>query len=404
MGEMMDRSSGRTRLEGTKQIFYAFRDRCGTLEDKVELGLLSFDDKVDRILMPTEQLDVFEAAVDSIEKRGQTAIFSAITDAIGMLTTAVKGDASVDIRAVLLTDGQNNAGVSWEAAARAANAHGVVVDAIIVGDKPDSNLRKVVASTGGLCFQVASLSEGFELLESESVVSLRARRGGTDRPAHVPKELNCESVPMSAITSAAAVPRVPEALAPATADGTPPKFVAAKTVVTSVVPQGKNDARIIKELREPSLEGIHVFVQVGKITSWRALIEGPIGSPFEGGVFVVEIDLPGDYPFRPPRVRMQTPIFHANFSSNGSVCLDVLHSGWSPALTVPKVLASIKHLMADPNAGDSLRQEIAELTLSHLNTGGEDARYVDAGRLSTQLHASKTVAEWCAEWDCANTA
>jgi ubiquitin-conjugating enzyme (huntingtin interacting protein 2) len=33
------------------------------------------------------------------------------------------------------------------------------------------------------------------------------------------------------------------------------------------------------------------------------MIKGPVGTPYEGGIFKVDIQLPSDYPFVPPKVR-----------------------------------------------------------------------------------------------------
>ncbi|XP_048877373.1 ubiquitin-conjugating enzyme E2 D4-like isoform X4 [Brienomyrus brachyistius] len=69
---------------------------------------------------------------------------------------------------------------------------------------------------------------------------------------------------------------------------------------------------------------------------WQATIMGPNDSPFQGGVFFLTIHFPTDYPFKPPKVVFTTKIFHPNINSNGSICLDILRSQWSPALTVSK--------------------------------------------------------------------
>uniref|UniRef100_M1D7K4 Ubiquitin carrier protein n=1 Tax=Solanum tuberosum TaxID=4113 RepID=M1D7K4_SOLTU len=71
---------------------------------------------------------------------------------------------------------------------------------------------------------------------------------------------------------------------------------------------------------------------------WQATIMGPSDSPYAGGVFLVTIHFPPDYPFKPPKVAFRTKVFHPNINSNGSICLDILKEQWSPALTISKVL------------------------------------------------------------------
>uniref|UniRef100_A0A3B3XEK0 E2 ubiquitin-conjugating enzyme n=1 Tax=Poecilia mexicana TaxID=48701 RepID=A0A3B3XEK0_9TELE len=71
---------------------------------------------------------------------------------------------------------------------------------------------------------------------------------------------------------------------------------------------------------------------------WQATIMGPSDSPYQGGVFFLTIHFPTDYPFKPPKVAFTTRIYHPNINSNGSICLDILRSQWSPALTISKVV------------------------------------------------------------------
>lgn len=45
---------------------------------------------------------------------------------------------------------------------------------------------------------------------------------------------------------------------------------------------------------------------------WEALIQGPDGTPFEGGIFPAELKFPKDYPLNPPTMRFLGEVWHPN--------------------------------------------------------------------------------------------
>ena len=94
---------------------------------------------------------------------------------------------------------------------------------------------------------------------------------------------------------------------------------------------------------------------------WSGTISGPENTPYYGGLFFLDIHFPSDYPFKPPKVKFNTKIYHCNINSNGGICLDILKDQWSPALTINKVLLSICSLLNEPNPDDPLVPEIAKL-------------------------------------------
>lgn len=99
----------------------------------------------------------------------------------------------------------------------------------------------------------------------------------------------------------------------------------------------------------------------GDIYTWEAVIYGSTGSVYEGGIFNLIIEFPQNYPFKPPKVKFTTKIYHPNINMGGGICLDILKDNWSPALTISKVLISICSLLTDPNPDDPLVPEIADM-------------------------------------------
>lgn len=115
--------------------------------------------------------------------------------------------------------------------------------------------------------------------------------------------------------------------------------------------------------------------------TWEALIFGPSDSPFQGGVFRLSINFPSDYPFKSPIITFKTKIYHPNINAAGGICLDILKSQWSPALSISKVLLSILSLLTDANPNDPLVPEIAQQYRT------DRAAYDEVAREWTRLYA-----------------
>ncbi len=156
---------------------------------------------------------------------------------------------------------------------------------------------------------------------------------------------------------------------------------------------------------------------------WEALIQGPEGTPFEGGVFPAELRFPKDYPLAPPTMKFLGEVWHPNGTSapflplsslrnrvshvcppsvvlcssdnasrighgqirltllrvtavypSGLVCISILHppgddpnhyehasERWSPIQSVEKILISVMSMLAEPNDESPANVEAAKM-------------------------------------------
>merc|ERR1712170_342215 len=107
---------------------------------------------------------------------------------------------------------------------------------------------------------------------------------------------------------------------------------------------------------------------------FHVVVAGPESSPYQGGIFKLELFLPEDYPMCPPKVRFLTKIYHPNIDKLGRICLDILKTKWSPALQIRTVLLSIQALLSAPNPDDPLANDVAEQWKKNESTAIETAR------------------------------
>ncbi|BAF22002.1 constitutive photomorphogenesis protein 10 [Oryza sativa Japonica Group] len=130
---------------------------------------------------------------------------------------------------------------------------------------------------------------------------------------------------------------------------------------TSVSSSGK---RIQKELMDLNASDCSAGPKGDNLYHWLSTIIGPQGSPYEGGIFFLDIVFPIDYPFKPPMVTFKTRIYHCNVDSTGNLSMDILREGWSPALTISKVLLAIKAIITNPDPYCPLVPSIGHLYLT----------------------------------------
>lgn len=140
---------------------------------------------------------------------------------------------------------------------------------------------------------------------------------------------------------------------------------AARTKRSIIETKSKN--RLVKELdaiKKGASNEEQVFLTPregdnGNLLVWDVVIIGPNATPYEGGAFQLEMEVPEDYPMNPPKVKFKTPVYHPNVWCRnderfGEICIDILSTAWSPATRLKGLVQSLQSLLDDPAADTAL--------------------------------------------------
>ncbi|XP_073283467.1 ubiquitin-conjugating enzyme E2 32-like [Primulina huaijiensis] len=118
----------------------------------------------------------------------------------------------------------------------------------------------------------------------------------------------------------------------------------------------KNPAvkRILQELKEMQSNPSDDFMSLPleeNIFEWQFAIRGATDSVFEGGIYHGRIQLPAEYPFKPPSFLLLTP--NGRFETQTKICLSISNhhpEHWQPSWSVRTALvALIAFMPTSPN-------------------------------------------------------
>jgi ubiquitin-conjugating enzyme (huntingtin interacting protein 2) len=153
-----------------------------------------------------------------------------------------------------------------------------------------------------------------------------------------------------------------------------------------MTPAGRVAKEVAKLCKPDSSSGIVAHIVDDDMNHLIGTITGPLGTPYEGGVFNVNIVIPTGYPFEPPKMKFITRIWHPNISSQtGAICLDILKDQWSPALNIKTAMLSLQALLCSPEPDNPQDAVVATMYLN------ERAEFDKTAKYWVQLHATSRI-------------
>jgi ubiquitin-protein ligase len=292
-----------------------------------------------------------------------------------------------------LTDGEDNASVTpcWQVV-QYLQQNNIILDSVPVGVQ-NNTLQAMSIASGGLCFNFTDMEKGVALFEREAVLHLHSREPTANPPPPITSQAALDSLktgrPLVEDIKSNPAPAVVAQKVLKKEDLDKAEQTSQTTASTSSVgvASTKRIFREYRDIMEAPQEYWTPFISADDTTQWKVIMEGPVGTPYEGGRWIVSIKFPNDYPFKPPVVRFLIPIYHCNINNDGKLCLDILRDCWSPALTVKKVFASISSLLITPNPNDALDSVKANVYSDNKDT------YNRLAAEHKQAHATSTLEE-----------
>ena len=121
-----------------------------------------------------------------------------------------------------------------------------------------------------------------------------------------------------------------------------------------------NPKRLQKEFSDLTAKpkaGCSVSLVNDDLYHWIAQVQGPAGTPYEGGVFKVDLQIPQQYPHKAPEIKFITKIYHPNIDAEGRACLDILKT-WQPSVKMERLIGDIVKLLESPNGERAVQGEI----------------------------------------------
>jgi len=119
-----------------------------------------------------------------------------------------------------------------------------------------------------------------------------------------------------------------------------------------------------KDINSNPISNIGVSVGLpneDNIFEWQCTLIGPKDTSYAGGLFILSVKFPDNYPNKAPEVCFKTPIYHVNINPRkssleggeglGHVCISTLN-WWKPEYTMREVLTNIFALfyMGNPDS------------------------------------------------------
>jgi ubiquitin-protein ligase/uncharacterized protein YegL len=343
-----------TRMDIAHQYLTTFADRLYGFRVPCLLSLVTFSSAVKRVSGFSPISADFDAGISRLKAGGGTMLWDAIEDARAQLEAVRATGRYVNAqhyRILVFSDGLDGGSTSTKIElANRILATEILVDSVhltTVGEE-SSDLARLSKITGGFSFMPPDPSVGLRIFEKESFLSARLRPDRDRRKVGMTEET------FGAVKPAFEGTIENTSLLHVTRGNLrfqTPAHALSQEARASVKHMGRG-RRVLDELRQIVLDPIpcvEVYIQQSDIFEWRALIEGPDGTPYGGHIWPLTLIFGDQYPAEAPLLRFSVIPYHMNVSEDGIVCIGITNP-YTQTVSVRNILSAVRVMFQNPQA------------------------------------------------------
>ncbi|KAK6495517.1 hypothetical protein TWF481_002566 [Arthrobotrys musiformis] len=354
-----------TKLTAAKMLFKHYSNMVTNYKFPVHFGVMKFDSIVSIMQGFTPLLADVEKGIEELGPGSSTAMWDCIYKGAERLIDFRRDNPGTKARIIVLTDGMDNHSVQtdkttysylWE--------NNIVLDAFSIGRDSNISLFRICGATGGYAMNPASTAEIIQLAEMETMVD-QTLRPPFHRQTYLPYFDALQPIKPFTVTAFS----VPEACDHPhqndefmSLENAHRVFGGNKQVLVdrggvraaSDVFKSRRMLLEIKDMAENPHPDMDIYISESEMSFWKVVVEGPDGSNYASGTFVMFLDMTDDFPRKAPQARFITPIIHPNINKHGRVCHAVLDQYWKAETKVRDILCCIYGLLMVPEKNDPI--------------------------------------------------
>ncbi|KAF3190750.1 hypothetical protein TWF788_008272 [Orbilia oligospora] len=352
-----------TKMAAAKMLFKHYSNMVTNYKFPVHFGVMKFDSIVSTMQEFTPLLADVEKGIEELGPGSSTAMWDCIYKGAERLIDFREDNPGTKARIIVLTDGMDNHSIQtdkttysylWE--------NNIVLDAFSIGKDSNVSLFRICGATGGYAMNPTSTAEIIQLAEMETMVD-QTLRPPFPRQTYLPYFDALPPIKPFTVTAFS----VPEARDhPHQNDefmslenahrvfGKNKQLVVDKDGVRAASDVFKTRRLLleIKDMAEQPHPDMDIYVSESEMSFWKVVMQGPEGSNYASGTFVIFLDMTDDFPRKAPQARFITPIIHPNINKHGRVCHAILDQDWKAETKVRDIVCCIYGLLMAPERNE----------------------------------------------------